>query len=143
MGKNKGFDVVADAQERAEHNMNPYYWFNRVTPYTVAQWKVGKLLSPLFFLMYSLIGVAMLTSFNAGAEEQNKTLLSLLFNFGDSATRTSSAGMIMFCFMWAISAIGSVQVLMQWVYDRRHPQIKPKPRKEKKRKHPKRPKNWA
>ncbi len=85
----------------------------------------------------------MLTSFNARAEEQNKTLLSLLFNVSDSATSTSSAGMIIFFIMGAIAAIGSVQVLMQWVYDLRHPQIKPKPRKEKKRKHPKRPKNWA
>ena len=29
--KDRGFDVIAEAHERANNNINPYYWFNRVT----------------------------------------------------------------------------------------------------------------
>lgn len=142
MAKNKGFDIVAEAQERAEHNMNPYYWFNRATSYTVAQWKVDKLFTPLLFLMYSLIGIVLLTYFNASANEQNKTLFSLLFDFSDSSASANSAKMIIFFMLWIILGISSVQVLIRWIYLRRQPKIEPNPKKEKKRKHPKRPKNW-
>jgi len=31
MGKKKGFDVIAEAHERANNNINPYYWFNKIT----------------------------------------------------------------------------------------------------------------
>lgn len=57
MGKNKGFDVIADAHERANYNINPYYWFNRVTPYTIAQWRTNKYFAPLFFVIYTSIGI--------------------------------------------------------------------------------------
>ena len=47
MGKGKGFDPLADAQEVAEHNINPYYWINRVTSFTFARWMAEKRLEPL------------------------------------------------------------------------------------------------
>ena len=54
--KNRGFDVIAEAHERANHNINPYYWINRVTSHQVAQWRVRKMLSPIFFVFYTLLG---------------------------------------------------------------------------------------
>ncbi len=44
-GEQKGFDVVAEAHERAEHNINPYYWMNRITNRRLAEWPVGKKLA--------------------------------------------------------------------------------------------------
>lgn len=52
MGKREGFDVVADAQEVAEHNINPYYWVNRVTSFTFARWMVQKKLAIIFAPLY-------------------------------------------------------------------------------------------
>lgn len=54
--RNHNVDFITDLQERADHNINPYYWFNRVTPFTLAQWKTEKWFTPLFFVLYSAMG---------------------------------------------------------------------------------------
>lgn len=37
MGKNKGFDIIEEAHERANHNINPYYWFNHINNFRLAE----------------------------------------------------------------------------------------------------------
>ena len=59
MGKHEGFDVIAEAHERAEHNINPYYWMNRVTNFTLAQWMAEKKIAIIFAPLYLILFVAM------------------------------------------------------------------------------------
>jgi hypothetical protein len=141
MGKNKGFDVIAEAHERANHNINPYYWFNRVTLFTVAQWKTNKYFTPMFFVIITSIGVLSLNSFNQTAIIENKTFWSFIFDFSDSSTSTRFVGILLFLIYWVITGIGSFQSIMQRILA---PSPKPLPeqKKEKKKKLPKRPKNY-
>ncbi len=44
-GEQKGFDVVAEAHGQAEHNINPYYWMNRITTRRLAEWAVQRKLA--------------------------------------------------------------------------------------------------
>ena len=52
MAKGKGFDPVADAHEVAEHNINPYYWVNKVTTFTYAKWMAEKKMAIIFAPFY-------------------------------------------------------------------------------------------
>lgn len=74
--KNKGFDVIAEAHERANNNINPYYWMNRVTLYKLAQWRVDKMLSPVFFVLYSITGYVVLSVYSEIATKQDQSLLA-------------------------------------------------------------------
>ena len=71
MGKKKQVDFIDDLHERANHNINPYYWFNRVTPFTLAQWKANKYFVPLFFVIYTSVGILFLLSMNESAMAEN------------------------------------------------------------------------
>jgi len=141
MGKNKGFDVIAEANERANHNINPYYWFNRVTSYQVAGWQINKMLAPIFFGLYSLIGYLMLSNFNKLAAEQNKTLLPFLFDFSDSATSARFVGVFFFSLYWIVAGVGTIQNILRNIFALSVPEPEVK-REEKKKKQPKRPKNY-
>ncbi len=138
--KNKGFDVIAEAHERANQNINPYYWINRVTSYQVAQWQIGKMLSPIFFVLYSLIGYLMLNNFNKLATGQNQTFFSFLFDFTDSATTARFVGVLFFIFYWIVFGIGTIQNILRLFFA--PPVPEPEVKKEKKKKYPKRPKNY-
>jgi hypothetical protein len=138
--KNKGFDVIAEAHERANHNINPYYWINRVTSYQVAQWQVRKMLSPIFFVFYSLIGFLALNNFHNLATEQNQTFFSFIFDFTDSATTARFVGVLFFSFYWIVLGVGTVQNILQFIFA--PPPPEPEVKKEKKKKYPKRPKNY-
>jgi accessory gene regulator protein AgrB len=138
--KNKGFDVITEAHERANHNINPYYWINRVTSYQVAQWRIWKMLSPIFFVFYTLLGYLMLSNFNKIATEQNQTFFSTLFDFTDSATTARFVAFLFFSFYWVVLAIGTIQNILQFIFA--PPPPEQEVRKEKKKKQPKRPKNY-
>lgn len=141
MGKNKGFDVVADAHERANHNINPYYWLNRVTPFTMAQWRTNKYFAPLFFGIYTTTGILWLHSLGQTALVANKSFWSFLFDFSGADTITRFTGFLLFSIFWVIAGIATVQNIVQRIYA--SPDIaEVKPRKEKKKKYPKRPKNY-
>ena len=46
MANNKGPNIIAGAQESAEHSINKYYWVDRVPSLTAAKWKARKRLAP-------------------------------------------------------------------------------------------------
>jgi len=140
MGKNKGFDAVAEAHERANHNFNPYYWFNRVSSYQMADWRITRMLSPIFFVLYSWIGYLAFNKIEPLAMEQNKSFIAYLLDFSDSFTSARAVGMFMFLFFWIVLGIGTVQNVLRVIYA--PPISKPILRKEKKKRHPKRPKNY-
>ncbi|MBI3166040.1 MAG: hypothetical protein IPG44_20655 [Anaerolineales bacterium] len=138
--KNRGFDVIAEAHERANHNINPYYWINRVTSHQVAQWRVWKMLSPIFFVFYTLLGYLALSNFNKIAAEQNQTFFSALFDFTDSATTARFVAFLLFSFYWVVLGIGTIQNILRFIFA--PPLPEPEVKKEKKKKQPKRPKNY-
>ena len=141
MGKNKGFDIVEDAHERANHNINPYYWINRVTPFTMAQWRANKYFAPMFFVIYTSIGILWVYALKDVALLENKSFWGYLFDFHDSSTTARFIGILIFSAIWVIAGIGTAQSILQRVYA---PPSTPQPerRKEKKKKYPKRPKNY-
>ena len=141
MGKNKGFDVIADAHERANHNINPYYWFNRVTPYTIAHWRTNKYFAPLFFVIYTSIGILWLNSLNQTALAENKAFWSFIFDFRDSSTSARFVGILLFSACWVITGIAAFQTIVQRSLAPT-PDPEPERKKEKKTKQPKRPKNY-
>ena len=141
MGKNKGIDIIEEAHERADHNFHSTYWFNRVTSFAVAQWNVNKILFPILFVAFTLLGLLGIFSLNQIALEQNKTFWSYLFDFSDSATTSRFTGILIFSAIWAITGIGTVQSILQRIYAPA-PAFQPERRKEKKKKYPKRPKNY-
>ena len=141
MGKNKGFDVIADAHERANHNFHPSYWFNRVTSFTMAEWKANKYFAPIFFVGYTAVGVLWLNSLNQTASAANKSVWSFLFDFSDSSTTARFTGILLFSVFWVITATATVQVIIQRIYAPL-PTSQLEHKKEKKKKYPKRPKNY-
>jgi hypothetical protein len=141
MGKNKNVDFITDMQERANHNINPYYWFNRVTPFTLAQWKTNKYFAPLFFIMYTSIGVLWLYALNEAAAVESKSFWVFLFDFDDSFTIARFVGVLLFSVYWVIAGIGTVQSVLQRIHSpiTTTPQLE---HKREKKKYPKRPKNY-
>jgi len=141
MGKKNGPDFIEDLNERANHNINPYYWFNRVTPFTMAQWKTNAYFSPLFFFIYSMIGVVWLAAVNQAAMEASKSFWSYFFDFSDATSTARFAGTLLFFVYWVIVGVATIRSLIEKIYAPRvDSQIEHK--KEKKKKYPKRPKNY-
>lgn len=138
--KDKGFNVIAEAHERANNNINPYYWFNRVTSFQVVEWRINKMLSPIFFLLYSAIGYLALNNFIKMATEQNQTFFSALFDFTDSSTTARFVAFLFLFFYWIVSGVGAIQNVLQFIFAL--PMSEPEVKKEKKKKQPNRPKNY-
>jgi hypothetical protein len=138
--RNHNVDFVADMQERASHNINPYYWFNRVTPYTMAQWKTDSYFAPFFFLLYSAMGGLWLTALSSQALQANRTFWKFIFDFSDSFNTARCIGVLMFSFLWVIAAVGTAQSVIRVIAVAMSP--KPKRKRERKKKYPKRPKNY-
>ena len=138
MGKKKGFDFIEDAHERANHNFNPYYWFNRVTPFRMAQWNADKRLAPFYFIFVTIMEIAIVFAYNENAISENKSFWLYLFDFSNSFTAARCVGLLFFSFIWVIIGITAVQVIIQRDDTRSSADYK----KEKKKKYPKRPKNW-
>lgn len=141
MSKNKGFDIIEEAHERANHNYHATYWFNRVTTFTIAQWKAGKYFSPLVFIIITSFGLSRLDALNQTALLENKSLWSLLFDFNNLEKNASLPNTFLLFLIWIVSGIGTVQNIGQGVYSTASKST-PKRKNEKKKKHPKRPKNY-
>ena len=137
-----GFDIIKDAHERANHNFHSSYWFNRLTSFTVAQWNVNKALFPILFVAFTLLGLLGIFSLNQIAFEQSKTFWSYLFDFRDSSTTARFTGILMFTVLWTISGIGTVQSVLQRIHSPITPARRLERKREKKKKYPKRPKNY-
>ena len=141
MGKKKQVDFIDDLHERANHNINPYYWFNRVTPFTLAQWKANKYFVPLFFVIYTSVGILFLLSLNEAAMAENKTFWAFLLDFRTSFTTARFFGLLLFSVYWVIAGTATVQSVIQRMYAQQS-ESQPERKTEKKKKYPKRPKNW-
>jgi hypothetical protein len=141
MSKNKGFDIIEEAHERANHNYHTTYWFNRVTTFTIAQWKAGKYFAPFVFIIITSFGLLRLDALSQTALLENKSLWSLLFDFNDLEKSASPPNTFLLFLFWIVSGIGTVQNIVQGVYSAVSKST-PKRRKEKKKKLPKRPKNY-
>jgi hypothetical protein len=141
MRKNKQIDFIDDLHERANHNINPYYWINRVTPSTMARWKTEKQFSPLFFFMYSIIGTLWFLALHNAAVVESKTFWSYLLDFSNSFSTAKFLGTVSLFLFWLILGIGTFQVGMQRIFN---PVVKTplERKKDKKKKYPKRPKNY-
>ena len=139
--RNHNVDFITDMQERADHNINPHYWFNRVTPFTIAQWKTDKWFNPLFFVIYSAMGGLLLLATNDQAVQEKRTFWAVMFDFSNSFTIARCTGLLFFLFLWVILAISTSQSVLQVIYAARLP--KPKRKRERKKKYPKRPKNYG
>lgn len=141
MGKKKGFDIIAEAHERANNNMNPYYWFNRITHFQLTSWRVQTLIfSPIFFVMTTILGYLGYTTLNEQAINQGTTFILVLFDFSDSATTARFVGFLFFVFYWIVFGLGTIQSIILRIVT--PPTPKPEIKREKKKKHPKRPKNY-
>lgn len=138
--RNHTIDFITDLQERADHNINPYYWFNRVTPFTLAQWKTEKWFTPLFFVLYSAMGGLLLRAVYDQAVREQRVFWAVLFDFSDSFTTARCVGMLFFSFLWLMMGISTGQSALRGIYAAMLP--KPKRNRERKKKHPKRPKNY-
>ncbi len=141
MGKKKGFDIIADAHERANHNFHPSYWFNRVNSFTMAEWKANKYFAPIFFVGFTIVGALWLNSLNQTALAAGKSFWSFLLDFSDSSTIARFIGVLLFLGYWVIIATATVQVIVQRIYAPPSTS-RPERTKEKKKKYPRRPKNW-
>ncbi len=141
MSKNKGFDVIADAQERADHPYDTPYWFNRATSFTLARWKANKYFAPIFFIGYTVAGILGLASLHQTALATNQTFWSFLFDFSDGFTTARFTGLLLFLAFWVIAGIATAQTITQRAQGSLSTS-KPEHRKEKKKKYPRRPKNY-
>src|SRR5688572_26016217 len=134
MGKKKGFDVIAEAHERANNNINPYYWFNRITHFQLTSWKIQtRIFSPIMFVMSSIAGYIILTTLSDSAIKQGRTFLSVLFDFSDSATTAFFVTSLFLFFFWIVAGIGTIQTILFWLFA--PPIPKPEIKREKKKKH--------
>lgn len=138
--RNHNVDFITDLQERADHNINPYYWFNRVTPFTIARWNADKWFNPLFFVMYSLMGGLILLSLYNQARQAHQTFGLYVFDFSNAFTTARCTGLLLFSFLWIVFAISTGQSVPQVILTAMLP--KPKRRRERKKRYPRRPKNY-
>ncbi len=124
MGKGKGFDVVADAHELSQHNINPHYWINKVTSYTYARWmaekKIAILFAPFLLVTLALIVWQLLTS---------RTPADWLYII---------PGLLVIAFV----TFAYVVMALQWFTARQRESPEPNRPQEKRKKQPKRPKDY-
>ena len=122
MGKRDRTDLISDAHERANNNINPYHWFNRVTPFTMARMKASLAFSWIDLILMSLFMIALYT--------QWERLTSSI---------TGYFGIALIAALWVLSFLR----FMRWLaYKMVNTPIIHRP-KERKKRHPKRPKNYG
>ena len=139
MAKGKGFDVISEAHERAQHNINPHYWVNRVTHFTYASWMAEKKLS-LMILPFLIITWIIVISNLTGGESNDNNFWKTLFDFSDAASTNRFVLFLFLVFYTIITLIASFQV----VFSRFQKSMEQTERKEKrKKKHPKRRKDYG
>ncbi len=123
--KQRGFDVVAEAQERAEHNINPYYWMNRITSRRLAEWAVQKNLAIIFAPFYVVI------------------LVLLVENIGRDFNGSSAPAAIAALLMFGLITIIEIIMAVQWWRSRGESQPQAEiPTPPKKKHQPKRRKDY-
>ena len=136
MGKRKGFDIIEDAHELAQHNYGHPYWVNRVTSYTYATWMAEKKIS-VFMLPFVIFTWIFLFRFLSDASAEGTSVWKVIFNFSDSASTAWFVSLLYLIFYTLITTIAAVQTLT------RKPPPKIEIPKEKRKKYPKRRKDYG
>ncbi len=80
MGKKDRVDPVRDAQEIANNNINPYYWFNRVNSYTIARMRASLAVNIIEFGLFSVILVVLFIILVVHISSEEGSLGSVLFD---------------------------------------------------------------
>jgi len=120
MGRKNDTDLIRDMQERADHNINPYYWFNKVDSFQLAQWRASLAVSVIETVLIS-IGLIFVIAASLAEGKAQWILPAVLAPF------------------WLLSLLRT----MRWFsLQKNKPTVPPKP-KERKKKLPKRPKNYG
>ena len=137
MAKGKGFDPVADAQELSEHNINPYYWVNKVTSYTYARWMAERKLAVIYLPFYIFSLVAIIYGIKISADNTGESIWQLLFK-----DWSSIYGLILILFLAFFTLIALIMV-MQLIFSPQSKSIAREEHKpEKKKKLPKHRKDY-
>lgn len=130
MAKKKGLDPIADAQQLAQHNINPHYWVNKVTSHTYTRWMVEKKLSALELLVYVILGVTLYLSITNTAESKGVGIWNVLKDFRDIRGPSYWVAILFMSFYTLIWFIRVIQVFFK---TRLKPDdLIPKPEKKKK-----------
>jgi len=138
MAKRKGFDVIEDAHELAQHNYHHAYWVNRVISYTYATWMAEKKLSLIILPILIVMWVAVVS--NLISQTSNEaSFWEILFDFRDSASTSRFISFLFLVFYTTITIIASIQTLFM----KRPSPTEQTKKKETKKKHPKRRKDYG
>ncbi len=142
MGRKKGYNIIDEAHERANNNFNPYYWFNRVTPYTIARMKAEKkVFSFPYFLIFSVVLLLEIYNINTEAAESGISFFAYIFDFSDPTIFGQTLYLGLLFFIWTALLVASIQNLITRI-TAPTPKPTPKSKKEKKKKHPKHRKDY-
>jgi len=138
MAKGKGFDVIEDAHELAQHNFHSSYWINRVTSYTYATWMAEKKLSliilPFLIITWILVVLSLISQTSNEA-----SFWEILFDFRDSASTSRFVSFLFLIFYTIITLVASLQTLFM-----KRPALNEQiVKKEPKKKYPKRRKDYG
>ena len=139
MAKGKGFDPVADAQELSEHNLNPYYWVNKVTSYTYAQWMAERKIAVIALPMYLVSWAAMIWILTNAATTKQSSIWKIIFDFSSSQ---SLAFLISLLFMFFYTVVIFIMIIQLIFAPRVKPTVPSEHKPEKKKKLPKHRKDY-
>jgi len=139
MAKRRGFDVIEDAHELAQHNYHHPYWVNRVTSYTYATWMAEKKLSMIIIPFLIITWILVIKTLASG----ERGFWNELFDFSDAASTYRFALFLFLIFYTAVTLIASFQVLVDRIQKPIEQPEQNEKKKEKKKKNPKRRKDYG
>ena len=138
MAKGKGFDPVADANELAGHNINPYYWVNKVTSYTYARWMAEKKLAVIALPLYVLLWIAIIWRLMSEAALEHISVWKLLLDVSSSQSLALLASMLMLVFYTLVVVI----MVLQLIFSRQSQPLQEGEHSKREKRHPKRRKDY-
>lgn len=119
MAKGKKPDFIEEVHERANNNINPYYYFNKINSFKIAEWRAS--------LAFSVIETVLLTI---------ALVFTLIVAYVEKSFSNYSLPIAAFGIIWCISIVRSIQwfsLKREQSKTNQHP--KPKERKKKAPKH--------
>ncbi len=135
MAKGKEFDPIEDANELAQHNMNSYYWVNKVTSYTYARWMAEKKLAVIALPMYVVAWATIIWTFADAASTRHVSVWRLLFDFSrnDGSTLAMWVQALFMVFYTVVVFIMVLQLAFAPKQKPMSPEVTPKKKHQPKR----------
>jgi len=118
MAKGNKSDFIEEVHEHSQHNMSPYYWFNRVGPFSLARLRASLAVSVI-----ESIGISVALAFTVVAMIAEKSFFRYSIVFG-----------LLFVF-WLLTTARAIRWFALRKQDSPNQEIKPKERKKKLPKH--------